>query len=50
MSVETWDAFHDSVRQDVERLKDGGFVAVDYRQEVEGTGRRVLLGADRPCG
>ena len=36
MTVETWDAFHESVQKDIQQLADGGFLAIDYGQEIEG--------------
>ena len=36
MNGKTWNSVHESIHEDTECLEDGGFVAIDYRQEVEG--------------
>lgn len=36
MNGPTWDSVHEAIHEDIECLEDGGFVAIEYKQEVEG--------------
>ena len=37
MKDRTWDAFHESVYEEIRWLKDGDFVSIEYGQEIQDT-------------